>query len=381
MKTWKKNICILLMLCIVLGTVTSGAFAVEYTASEYAGTTEDSDTAMRSRPFLDVGRNDWFFSAVYFVSTQDIMRGTSATHFSPQGNFSRAMVVTTLFRIYHGRIANTTDPRNTPFHDVATTGWYAPYISWAHENDIVDGLPDGSFAPNSPVSRQQFATMLHRYVTELTDMDAAVHEGTQWSNFVDRDNIALWAYDALAWANYHGIITGRGGNQIAPGATATRAEAATMLTRFMGGDTNAPVSPLPESLNIADLLDANFIEARLEFWYIFGDIVGAPVSHWAETWLFQSGALIGVDANGRIGSITIDFMQPGGERFHYDGLGHRATPDAVREALGEPTISDGISYTYWLGGEVFAGPNLSFFIDSHTGRIGMISFMHVPLAV
>ena len=135
--------------------------------------------------------------------------------------------------------------------------------------------------------------------------------------------------------------------------------------------------PLPTSVNIATLLDADFITARLTFWYLFGDVIGRPSSHW-DTWRFRSGALIGVDENGRIASIAIDFMQAGSEPFHFDGLNHRSTPSDVVATLGPPTVSDGTVYVYWLGGEVLAGPNLSFFINSHTGRLEAIGYMHMP---
>jgi hypothetical protein len=281
------------------------------------------------------------------------------------------MVVATLFRIHHGRPANATDPRDTPFHDVAD--WYAPYIAWAYANAIVDGFPDGRFAPNAPVARQQFATMLHRYVLAFDVMDTSLREGPQWAGFVDKDEIDAWAYAALAWANYHGIVTGRGNNQIAPRATAIRAEAATMLTRFLGADADAPPPALPASINIADLLDAQF----LPIWHIFGDLSGRTSSHW-ENWSFRAGAMIGVDEAGNIASILIDFNHAGSHRFHYNGLNHMSTPDDVRAALGTPMGFDGISYVYWLGGTAFAGPNLAFFIDSHTGRVETIALMHMP---
>ena len=376
MRLWKKGFCSLLVLCMVLSTVSIGAFAQEYRTFADRATAKaapyDSEIVL-SRPFLDVWREHWFFSAVHFVSARDIMRGTTEFHFAPNGSFSRAMVVATLFRIHHGRPACATDPLDTPFHDVPVTAWYAPYISWAHRNAIVGGLPDGRFAPQDAVARQEFATMLHRFVAALTDMDATVHEGPQWGDFVDSEAIAPWAYDALAWANYRGIITGRDDNQIAPRATATRAEAATMLTRFLGGNADAPPPPLPQNVNIATLLDAEF----LPIWYIFGDLLSRPNAHW-EMWRFRSGALIGVAEDGTIASIAIDFMQAGSGRFHFEGLNRNSTPDDVLAALGEPTVSDGISYVYWLGGEVFAGPNLAFFFDSHTGRVEAIGLMHMP---
>ncbi|MCL2588946.1 MAG: S-layer homology domain-containing protein [Oscillospiraceae bacterium] len=374
MKTWKRGLCTLLVLCIVLSVFVTGAAA--YGALEYEeaeGHLADSGENLASGPFLDVSRNDWFFTAVHFVSARDIMSGPTALNFAPNGSFSRGMVVATLFRIHHGRTANATDPRNTPFHDVAENAWYAPYVSWAHRHNIADGLPDGRFAPNSAVQRQQFAAMLHRYVLAFEVMDTAIRTGPQWGNFVDRDEIAPWAYAALAWANYHGIVTGRDGNRIAPEATALRAEAATMLTRFLGGNAAAPPPSLPASVEIADLLDADFRST----WYVFGDLHSRLNAGW-EMWRFRSGVTIGVDGAGKIASIAVDYTQAGSGRFNYSGLNNMSTPGDVRAALGDPTVSDGTNYVYWLGGEVFLGPNLLFAFNSHTGRVEVIGLMHMP---
>ncbi|MCL2568174.1 MAG: S-layer homology domain-containing protein [Oscillospiraceae bacterium] len=191
-----------------------------------AANTQDTD-------FEDVTVYDWFFSAVRFVSTNGIMNGTSSTTFAPHANFSRAMVVTTLFRIYHDRAANQTDSRETPFNDVQDGDWFAPYVSWAAEHGIVTGHGD-HFAPNDNVDRQQFATMLFRFADTMTDMDTSVRQGAAWAGFADRNQIQSWATDALMWANYHGFITGRTTTTIVPTGNASRAEAATILMRFLG---------------------------------------------------------------------------------------------------------------------------------------------------
>jgi len=375
MGTLKKRVCILLVFCIILSAFPISAFAAEYPGAEEISAAGETSP---SRHFFDVARSDWYFMAVYFVSANDIMRGISDTLFAPLDSFSRAMVTGTLFRIEHGRISNATDPRDTPFHDVDANAWYAPYVSWAHKNNIVEGMPDGRFAPDDAVTRQELAVMLHRYAASRPDMDATVHQGPQWDTFIDRAQIAPWAYDALVWANYHGHIRGRDGNVIAPTDTAIRGEAAALLTRFMGGDSDAPPPPLPESVNIADLLDADFVSARLEFWYIFGDIIATPPSeHW-NLFSFSSGARIGVDGNGRIANIMVDYRLPNSGRFHYEGLNNNATPADIRATLGAPTVTDGLSYVYWLGGAVFYGPNLFFSIDSYTERVDLIQLMHMP---
>ncbi|MCL2368438.1 MAG: S-layer homology domain-containing protein [Oscillospiraceae bacterium] len=368
---WKKGICIVLILCIVLGAGTA-ALATEYAPPDYEPTVETDAEALTSRPFLDVSRNDWFFTAVHFVSARDIMQGPTNLTFAPGGNFSRAMVVATLFRTHYGRLADGEDSRGTPFHDVSPSEWYAPYVAWAHGNGIVDGVGGGRFAPNDTVTRQQFATMLLRFVRAFTEEGITVQPGPQWENFIDRDEIADWAYEALTWANAQGIVMGRGGSYIAPNGRAIRAEAATMLTRFLGGNADAPPPPLP-NVNIADLLGADF----LSVWMTFGDLISTPLHFDWEMRRFQSGITIGVDTDGKIGSINVDYRQPDSGRFHYAGLSNLSSPADIRTALGAPTISDGISYVYWLGGEVFYGPVLFFNFDSYTDRVDVISLMHI----
>lgn len=209
----KRAITILLAILLLLGAVTPAL----------AGGT----------PFTDVQSECWYGLYVTFVHRNGIMQGTSATTFSPNANFTRAQVAAALFRIHNGRAAGASDPRASTFTDVPENQWFAPYIAWASTEGIVNGVGDNRFAPNDAVDRQQFATMLNRFADALTNLDTSIRQGARWNDFTDRKQIASWAVDGLAWANYHGIVTGRTATTIAPAGTATRAEAAAMLTRFM----------------------------------------------------------------------------------------------------------------------------------------------------
>jgi len=212
----KRSFSVLLAILLVFGTITIGALAVE---------------AEEVSPFADVTKGDWFFEAVQHVHHHGIMTGTDTTTFAPNAPFTRAMVVATLFRMYHDRPANTNDPRNSPFSDVQSGQWFAPYVTWAYANGIAEGIGAGQFAPMAHVDRQQFAVMLYRYADWIGG-DTSIIQGYQWSHFTDRNQIANWATTGLMWANYHGIITGRTFTSIVPGGTVTRAEAATMLKRY-----------------------------------------------------------------------------------------------------------------------------------------------------
>jgi len=185
-------------------------------------------------PFRDVSPSNWFYPYVRHVFENSIMQGTTATTFAPNTNFSRAMVVATLYRTVHGGTAREIPyARNRSiFSDVSVNAWYSPYIAWAYDNEIATGVGSNRFAPSDPVTREQFATMMHRFA-EFMEYDTAVRQSQQWNNFIDRNQISTWARDGLTWANYHGLITGRTSTTIVPGGTASRAEASAILMRFM----------------------------------------------------------------------------------------------------------------------------------------------------
>jgi len=164
------------------------------------------------------------------------MQGTADPTFAPGTNLSRAMVAATLYRMVHGGTAiEVPYPDNrSVFTDVAVNAWYSHYVTWAYDNEIVLGVGGNHFAPSAYVTREQFAAMMHRFAGFM-EYDTAVHEGPQWDSFADRNQISTWdgAREALIWANYYELITGRTSTTIVPDGTATRAEAAAILTRLM----------------------------------------------------------------------------------------------------------------------------------------------------
>jgi len=178
--------------------------------------------------FLDVNSDHWFYDAVMFVYEQGIMQGVNATAFSPDATLSRGMVATILWRL-DGEPVSTT---SHSFGDVAAGTWYANAVAWAFENGIVQGVSATRFAPSDPITREQFATMLHRYA-EFAGVDISVSADASLDHFVDAYRTSDWAEDAKLWANYNDLITGRTTTTIVPGGTASRAEAATILMRFI----------------------------------------------------------------------------------------------------------------------------------------------------
>ena len=177
-------------------------------------------------PFVDVDDSDWFYDSVYYVYTNGLMDGVSTTQFAPNSNLTRGMVVTILYRLEG-------EPRVTGssgFTDVASGAWYADPVTWAAANGIVNGVSDTEFAPNTDITREQLAAILFRYA-EYKGYDVSGRDSL--TGYTDRGSISAYALDAMRWAVDEGLITGMTATTIVPQGTATRAQCATMLMRFI----------------------------------------------------------------------------------------------------------------------------------------------------
>ena len=177
-------------------------------------------------PFTDVRDSDWFYDGVLSAYYQGLMTGTSQTTFSPSSSTTRGMVVTILYRL-EGEPAGT---GGSSFTDVADGQWYTDAVAWAAANGIVNGMENNTFAPNSPVTREQMAAILYRYA-QFSGYD--VETGGDLPGFADLDDVSQYALDALRWACQNGLINGLDGNLLSPQGTATRAQTATILTRCL----------------------------------------------------------------------------------------------------------------------------------------------------
>ena len=174
-----------------------------------------------SKEFSDVPDTNWAADAVSFASAHEMFNGTSETTFSPDQSMSRGMLATVLYNLEGSPSQDTAGS----FDDVGSDAWYADGVAWAAENGIVDGYGDGQFGPDDSITREQFAVMLWKYAgsPKASGQDLA---------FTDADQASGYAQEALCWAVENGILSGYNG-QLAPKETATRAQAAQMLKRFM----------------------------------------------------------------------------------------------------------------------------------------------------
>ena len=176
-------------------------------------------------PFTDVAESAWYYDAVRYVCSNGLMTGTSGSAFSPDLFTTRGMIVTILYRLDGSPAVSGA----APFGDVPTGQYYSEAVAWAAANGIVKGYDTGLFGPDDVITREQLAAILYGYA-QYKGYD--VTAGGDLSGFADSASVSAWAADALKWANGQGLITGKNGSLLDPSGTATRAEAAAILSCF-----------------------------------------------------------------------------------------------------------------------------------------------------
>ena len=179
-----------------------------------------------STNFTDVEENGWYHTGVDFMVRNGFMNGVADDAFDVDGNLTRAQLVTILYRIAGEPESTATNP----FADVADGQWYTNAVIWAAENGIIKGVNTTTFAPNDQITREQIATILFRYAK------AEKVEG-KLAGFPDAEKVSDYAADAMAWAVEQGLINGisesDGKTYLAPQETATRAQIAVILMRYL----------------------------------------------------------------------------------------------------------------------------------------------------
>ena len=177
-------------------------------------------------PFPDVTEGDWFYDAVRCAYETGLMDGVGDSLFAPNSQTTRAQLVTILYRL-----AGEPEPGgDSGFSDVAAGTWYTDAVAWAAENGIVNGTTDTTFAPGDDITREQLVTVLYRYAES---MGYDVSASADLSGFSDAGDIQSYATEALSWAVAQGLLQGFEDDTIRPGGTATRAQIAAVLMRFL----------------------------------------------------------------------------------------------------------------------------------------------------
>ena len=196
----------------------------------YAGWEEiKGNPSTGGNPFTDVKESDWFYDDVMFVYKNGLMTGTSATTFSPYSNTTRAQIATIFYRL-DGSPEVTGKNSFTDVEYSPATTWYYDAVTWVQQSGVMGGYGNDLFGPNDPVTREQLASIFFRYA-QYKGYDVSTTESLD--RFTDKGSVSAWAQEAMKWAVGNGIMGGKGNNILDPKGTATRAEIAAMLHRFI----------------------------------------------------------------------------------------------------------------------------------------------------
>lgn len=181
-----------------------------------------------SLPFIDVKESAWYYDEVKTAYDEGIMQGKSSDTFDPEAQTKRAEFVKVLCAIsgdnYIGKGASLT------FVDIEAGAWYMDYVGWGVEHDIVKGLLDNKFGPDQPVTRQEMAVFIDRFVKYL---DKDLPNDPQIDSFKDAGEVESWATESVELMRVSGIITGDESGYFKPQDNASRAEIATVITRLL----------------------------------------------------------------------------------------------------------------------------------------------------
>lgn len=186
-----------------------------------------ADNSDKMSRFTDVLPGQMYYDAIEYVVTHGYFNGVSEDSFAPNELMTRAMLVTVLGRM--AGIEGDADPTSM-FSDVKPDSYYSGYLAWAAENDIVKGIGDGKFGPETIVTREQVAVFLYRFARYL-GMDTNPGHIASPTTFNSGSNVSTWAVAAMVWANNKGIMKGTDSG-LDPQAQVTRAEVAQMIYNF-----------------------------------------------------------------------------------------------------------------------------------------------------
>lgn len=220
------------------------------------GTYNGHSLSCASRGFTDVIPWAWYHDSVDYVLEKGIFNGLNATTFAPNTTMNRAMLVTTLWRMSADLIeqkgeSSVAEPVDEPldeppgFSDVVPGAWYSDAVAWAAESGIVNGYPDGTFRPTAPLTREQMAAIFYRYAVWC---ERSVSTNATLNGFADAAKVSNFAAEPMRWACGVGLIQGvSSGNQtlLQPKGTATRAQAAAIIMRYLEGAGKGVPSKAP----------------------------------------------------------------------------------------------------------------------------------------
>ncbi|MDR3277905.1 MAG: S-layer homology domain-containing protein [Oscillospiraceae bacterium] len=180
--------------------------------------------------FDDAAPGAWYYDAVRYAADAGLMNGTGGGKFSPDAPVTRGMLVTVLGRLSNAAVGDAA--LGVPFTDVVAGAYYAPYVAWAAENNLITGTGGGKFSPDAYITRQDLAALMLRYAKFVGNGPTGA-----WAirlPYTDVAEIADYAVEGAMFCTARGLITGLPGDLFSPRGTATRAQTAAILMRFAG---------------------------------------------------------------------------------------------------------------------------------------------------
>lgn len=202
---------------------------VQNVTMNYRGATYTFKVMILTQPrsnFADAQITDWYYNAVNYVYTNNIMKGLSDTVFGAASPVTRGQFATILYRLQGSPSAS----QYGKFVDVAPNLYYAKAINWANGAGIVSGFTATQFAPEASITREQMAMMMYKYASYLgydTSKRANIY------TYNDAYAVSSYATNAISWAVAEGLISGMNATTLAPQNNASRAECASIIQRFM----------------------------------------------------------------------------------------------------------------------------------------------------
>ena len=183
-----------------------------------------------STGFVDVSSSDWYYEAVTYCNSKNLMTGTGPRTFSPRGTMTRAMLATVLWSREGKPAVSTTGP----FTDVSTTIWYNQPVNWAYLAGVTSGTTPTTFGPNINITREQMVTFLYKYA-QYKGYNTTINNNLA-DHYADRGEIAVWAKDPVEWALENGLMEGSnmsdGTRKIRPKSDILRCENAQVMMKF-----------------------------------------------------------------------------------------------------------------------------------------------------
>ena len=181
-------------------------------------------------PFIDVKEKNWYYNAVEYCYNGGIFSGMSETHFNPNVVMTREMLVTALGQL--SGINKNDYNGQTAFRDVKASAWYAPYVQWASENNITNGISGNRFGTGRAITRSEAVTMLYNYTAAMGYSNNAPASDSCLKSYEDWKSVPVYARAAFGWAISEGIVPGMSRTALVPKAEFNRAQAAQIFMQY-----------------------------------------------------------------------------------------------------------------------------------------------------